>query len=59
MAELIKMLGLSRKRVATLTNAAGFPAPLATLTVGRIWSYGDVKAWADRHGRTVHPIPPR
>lgn len=55
-AEVTQMLGLSRKRVSQLTNSDGFPEPLDTLTVGRIWSYEDVKDWAKRTGRTVHPI---
>ena len=59
MAELIEMLSLSRKRIATLTNEADFPAPIATLTAGRIWSYDDVKAWAEGNGRAVYPIPAR
>lgn len=56
MAEIGDMLALSRKRVSVLTNGVGFPAPIATLTVGRIWSYDQVKAWAKRNGRAVHPI---
>ena len=59
MAELIEMLALSRKRVATLANQPDFPTPLATLTAGRVWSYSDVKTWADNNGRAVHPISPR
>jgi predicted DNA-binding transcriptional regulator AlpA len=55
-AEVTQMLGLSRKRVSQLTNSDGFPDPLDTLTVGRIWSYDDVKEWAKRTGRTVHPV---
>jgi hypothetical protein len=59
MAEIGDMLALSRKRVAVLTNGSDFPSPIATLTAGRIWDYGQVKAWAERSGRTVHQIPRR
>ncbi len=59
MAEIVEMLGVTRKRVSVLTNGADFPAPIATLTAGRIWSYGDVKEWAENRGRTVLPIPSR
>jgi predicted DNA-binding transcriptional regulator AlpA len=55
-AEVTQMLKVSRKRVSELTSSEGFPTPLGTLTVGRVWSYDDVKDWAERTGRTVHPI---
>ena len=55
-AEVTQMLGVSRKRVSQLTSSDDFPAPLGTLTVGRVWSYDEVKEWAERTGRTVHPI---
>lgn len=58
-AEIGDMLALSRKRISVLTSAQGFPEPVATLTVGRIWSYDAVKKWAEDTGRAVHPIPPR
>lgn len=59
MAEMIDMLGLTRKRVSVLSNGAEFPAPLATLGVGRIWYYKDIAAWARRTGRAIRPIPAR
>lgn len=58
-AEVAMMLGLSRQRVTQLTAKPDFPKPLATLTVGKIWSYGDVREWAERTGRAVHPLPKR
>jgi hypothetical protein len=36
-----------------------FPAPIAVLLVGRIWSYEQVKTWAENTGRVVHPISAR
>jgi predicted DNA-binding transcriptional regulator AlpA len=57
MAELISMLGVTRRRVGTLVNEAGFPPPIANLSVGRLWAYSDVMQWAERTGRTVHPLP--
>ena len=59
MAELIDMLGVSKARVVQLIASAGFPAPLAVIKAGKIWSYDDVRAWAENRGRTVLPIPPR
>lgn len=58
-AEIAAMLGVSRQRVTQLTGKPDFPAPVTTLTVGKIWSYDDVKTWAESGGRTVHPVPPR
>jgi predicted DNA-binding transcriptional regulator AlpA len=54
--EVIQMLGVSRRRVTTLAASDDFPKPIATLSIGRIWSYDDIKEWAERTGRTVHPI---
>lgn len=59
MAEIVVMLGLTRKRVSVLTNAPDFPAPIATLTAGRVWAYQAVRDWAEASGRTVKPIPSR
>lgn len=56
MGELVTMLGVTRKRVSTLVNGVDFPKPVALLSVGRLWSYEDVVAWAGRTGRTVRPL---
>lgn len=56
MAELIKMLGVTRARVAQLTRRPDFPAPIANLDRGRVWATEDIRAWAERTGRQVHPI---
>ena len=56
-AEIAEMLGgLSRQRVSQLTTDEEFPAPIARLAMGSVWRYDDVKAWAERRGRSVHPI---
>jgi len=51
------MLGVTKRRVTQLVAREDFPAPIAHLSVGRLWSYDEVKAWAESNGRTVHPIP--
>lgn len=56
MSEVGQMLGVSRGRVQTLVSRPDFPAPIAALTVGRVWSSDDVRAWAERTGRVVHPV---
>jgi len=56
MGEIGEMLGLSRGRIAVLVTRADFPAPIAHLTVSRIWAYEEVKAWATGTGRAIHSI---
>ena len=58
-AEVAAMLGVSRQRVTQLTAKADFPAPVTTLSVGKIWSYDDVRSWAEATGRTLRPLPQR
>jgi prophage regulatory protein len=59
-AEIGQMLGgISRQRVYQLTAKDDFPAPLEILSTGKVWAYEDVKAYAQRTGRTVHPIKRR
>lgn len=48
MAEIAEFLGISRQRANTLADRPDFPAPLAHLTVGRVWATEDVRAWAAR-----------
>ena len=59
MAELVDMLGVSKSWVVRLVKDPGFPPPVQRLRVGQIWSHADVAAWAERTGRSVHPIPER
>jgi predicted DNA-binding transcriptional regulator AlpA len=56
LAELAKVLGVSRVRAMQLIKRAEFPAPIAVLSVGRIWSYDAVAEYCERTGRTVHPL---
>lgn len=56
-AEIARLLGgLSRQRVSQLTAREDFPEPLARLQMGSVWLYKDVVRWAQRNGRTVHPL---
>ena len=44
--EIAQILGVSRQRVYQLIEAYDdFPAPVATLAVGRIWSREAVEQW--------------
>jgi predicted DNA-binding transcriptional regulator AlpA len=59
MGEIGQMLGVSKRRVSMLIAREDFPAPIAILSVGRIWAYQDLRTWAEDRGRTVHPITAR
>jgi predicted DNA-binding transcriptional regulator AlpA len=49
--EIAQILGVSRQRVYQLIDTyEDFPAPVATLAVGRIWSRGAVEDWNRLHG---------
>ena len=45
-AEIAALLGVSRQRVLKLAGTPGFPAPLATLTMGNVWDATRIRAWA-------------
>ena len=57
LAELATVLGVSRVRAMQLIKKPGFPAPIAVLSVGRIWSYDGVVEYCESTGRKVHPLP--
>jgi predicted DNA-binding transcriptional regulator AlpA len=60
MAELTRALGLSASRVHQIVGGdPTFPAPVATLRVGKIWLAADVEEWMRRTGRAApSPGPP-
>ncbi|MDW5327359.1 hypothetical protein [Plantactinospora sp. KLBMP9567] len=50
MAEIREMLGgISRQRVNVITNAKGFPDPVARLAMGKVWRRRDVARWIAEH----------
>lgn len=55
-AEIAAVLGVSKTRAAALMARPDFPSPIATLSVGRIWSYTDVADYCERHGRSIQPL---
>ncbi|WDZ84525.1 hypothetical protein [Micromonospora cathayae] len=49
-AEIRDMLGgVSRQRANVITNAKGFPDPVATLRMGKVWRRQDVEQWIAEH----------
>jgi prophage regulatory protein len=59
MGEIGQMLGVSKRRVSMLIARDDFPAPIAHLSVSRIWAYQDIRTWAEDSGRSIHPITAR
>ncbi len=55
LTEIAALLGLSRQRTDQIVRQTGFPAPVATLTGGRIWDAEEVERWARETGRLDHP----
>lgn len=55
--EAAAILGWDRRRVATYAARGAFPAPLASLSSGRVWRRDDVEAFARdrvrRKGRRI------
>lgn len=51
LAEVGNYLNVSRQRADQLARTPGFPAPVATLSAGRIWKAEDIERWARKQGR--------
>jgi hypothetical protein len=49
--EITRMLDLSPDRVDQLTHTDGFPVPIDTLAMGRVWDRSQVVRWAIRDRR--------
>ena len=50
-AELASLLKVSRTRADQLARQVGFPAPVASLSGGRVWDKSAVEAWMRDVGR--------
>jgi hypothetical protein len=58
LAELTQMLGVTKNRAMQVSKKSDFPAPVAELSVGRVWSYEAVVEFCESTGRKVHPLKP-
>jgi prophage regulatory protein len=47
--EIAAMLGLTRQRVYQLSQESGFPEPVASLGLGKVWETADIEKWAAEH----------
>ncbi|MEJ7831740.1 MAG: AlpA family phage regulatory protein [Nocardioides sp.] len=54
-AEVAKLLGISRARVGQLAKTANFPEPVARLAAGPVWESADIQKWARQTGRQWSP----
>jgi hypothetical protein len=55
-AELLQLLRVSPTRLVQLQKEPDWPEPIAELIAGKLYRYADIKAWADKKGRTLYPI---
>ena len=55
-ADIGRMLGVSRQRADQLSRQAAFPDPFTETTAGRVWWDFDVVQWAADRGRTFDKL---
>jgi prophage regulatory protein len=50
--DVARLLGVTRQRVHQIVEEdPSFPAPVATLSVGRVWERADILQWGRETGR--------
>ena len=49
LGEIRRRLGISRQRADQLSRRAGWPAPYAKLSIGRVWLSDDIEDWIKRN----------
>jgi prophage regulatory protein len=52
--EMALLLNVNRQRVYQLSQKAGFPKPMASLAMGKVWWLHDLESWAASKGRTLN-----
>jgi hypothetical protein len=55
--EAARLLGVSRQRVGQLAERPDFPAPIARISAGPIWTRASVVAFNERWGRKITGRP--
>jgi hypothetical protein len=56
-AEIADLLGVTRQRASTLVRSKGFPAPVAELRAGPVWTRPSVARFVDQWQRRVGRPP--
>jgi predicted DNA-binding transcriptional regulator AlpA len=59
LSEVANILGISRSLAARTVNRPDFPAPIDTLSTGRVWRRGDVERWARKNPARPRGRPPK
>jgi predicted DNA-binding transcriptional regulator AlpA len=59
LAEVAKILGVSKRTAARVVDRAGFPAPVDVLSTGRVWRRADVDAWGRENPPRGRGRPPK
>lgn len=61
LAEVAEVLGVSKRSAARYVDLPGFPAPIDTLSTGRVWVRAAVVKWGKKNLplRTGRPPMPR
>jgi predicted DNA-binding transcriptional regulator AlpA len=49
--DIATLLQVSRSRADQISRQTGFPAPVGTLSGGRVWNMDHVREWAKSVGR--------
>jgi predicted DNA-binding transcriptional regulator AlpA len=63
LTEIGKMFDITRQRAYTISKKRGFPAPIDTLSSGRVWDRAEIEKWgetwdrANKGGRPPAPKP--
>lgn len=55
--EAAQLLGVSRQRVGQLAERPDFPAPIARISAGPVWTRASVHAFMERWGRKITGRP--
>jgi predicted DNA-binding transcriptional regulator AlpA len=56
-AEIAELVGVSRQRVSTLAQKHGFPAPVAVLAAGPVWTRSSIGHWVENWPRKAGRPP--
>jgi predicted DNA-binding transcriptional regulator AlpA len=59
LAEVADILGISKRTAARVVDRYGFPAPVDTLSTGRVWKRSDVEAWGRENPPRSRGRPPK
>ena len=59
LTEVAQVLGVSKRSAARYVDLPGFPAPIDTLSTGRVWVRADVVKWGKENLPLKQGRPPK